>query len=95
MRGLVRCIEMLYPGSGPLLEELVADPWRNKRMFTRLGRLTDHPADEGEPTPVVHPVVLKVVDGGLTEEIEERPVTPIRRALSWENTSRSIPTRYA
>lgn len=95
VRGLVRCIEMLYPGSGPLLGELVADPWRNKRMFTRLGRLTDAPADDGEQTPVVHPVVLKVVDGGLTEAVEERTVTPIRRALSWENTSRPIPTRYA
>lgn len=93
IRGLVRGMEVLYPGSGTLLEELVAEPWRNRRMFGRLGRLTDGAVDREEPQ-IVHPVVLKVVDGGLTEEREERMPIRMNRALSWERSARTIPTRY-
>lgn len=97
VRGLVRCMALLFPGSGALIEELVAEPWRNHRMFRRLDRLTTAPVGSDEAAPaVVPPVVLKVVDGGLTEEVEERSVAPrIDRALSWERTARAIPTRYA
>lgn len=94
VRGAARCLELLYPGSGPLLEELVTEPWRNRRMFSRLGRLTER-TEERELNEVVHPVVLKVVDGGLSEETEVRPPIPIDRALSWERTVRAIPTRYS
>jgi hypothetical protein len=111
VRGLVQCLEVLYPGSGPLLEELVADPWRSRRMFTRLGRLTGGPeSEERQPGPVAEPalheeapplepvvrdpVVLKVIDGGLSEEVEVRKPIPHDRALSWEGTSRAVPTRY-
>ena len=95
VRGLVRCMELLYPGAGALLEELVAEPWRSRRMFRRLDRLTTVPVEEEEPV-IVPPVVLKVVDGGLTEEVEERIVLPrIDRALSWERSGRTVPTRYA
>jgi len=93
VRGAARCLALLYPGSGPLLEELVTDPWRNRRMFGRLGRLTERTGDAA-PSDVVHPVVLKVVDGGLSEETEVRSPIPIERALSWEGTVRAIPTRY-
>jgi len=92
IRGLVRCVEVLYPGAGPLIEELAAEPWRSRRMFSRLGRLTEG-AGEREQL-VVNPVVLKVVDGGLTEEIEVRAPIPHYRALSWEGTARAVPTRY-
>ena len=94
VRGAARCMELLYPGSGPLLEELVTDPWRNRRMFSRLGRLTER-AEDRDLMPVVHPVVLKVVDGGLSEETEERVPIPVDRALSWESTVRAIPIRYS
>lgn len=93
VRGLVQCLEVLYPGSGPLVEESVAEPWRNRRMFSRLGRLTEGAGDR-EETVVAHPVVLKVIDGGLAEEREVRQPIPIDRALSWEGTSRAVPTRY-
>jgi len=95
VRGLVQCIDVLYPGSGPLVEELVADPWRNRRMFSRVGRLTKGAGDRDEL--VVSPVVLKVIDGGITEQREEREVGKpfnVERALSWEATSRAVPTRY-
>ncbi len=97
VRGLVRCLEVLYPGGGPLLEELVVDPWRNRRMFTRLGRLTDAGSERrDEPEQLVRdPVVLKVVQGGLSEEIEERTSFKHDRALSWESEARAVPTRYA
>ncbi|MGI9647154.1 MAG: hypothetical protein ACR2OI_01400 [Acidimicrobiia bacterium] len=94
VRGAARCLELLYPGSGPLLEELVTEPWRNRRMFSRLGRLTER-TEETDLSGVVHPVVLKVVDGGLSEETEERAPIPLERALSWEGTVRAIPTRYS
>jgi hypothetical protein len=95
VRGLVRCMEILYPGTAGLLDELVAEPWRNRRMFRRLDRLTTAPAAE-EASEIVPPVVLKVVDGGLVEEVEERPVlVRIDRALSWERAGRAVPTRYA
>lgn len=102
VRGLVRCLEVLYPGAGPLVEELTVEPWRNRRMFSRLGRLTEGAGEreervEGEER-VVSPVVLKVVNGGLSEELEERaPVRipmPHYRAISWEGSARAIPTRY-
>jgi hypothetical protein len=92
VRGLVQGLDVLYPGSGPLVEELVAEPWRNRRMFSRLGRLTDGTKDRDEV--VVSPVVLKVIDGGLTEEREVRTPIAVDRALSWEATSRAVPTRY-
>jgi hypothetical protein len=95
VRGLVQCLEVLYPGSGPLVEENVVEPWRSRRMFSRLGRLTEGAGDRDEV--VVSPVVLKVIDGGLTEEREEREVRKpiaVDRALSWEATSRAVPTRY-
>lgn len=98
VRGLVRCTEMLYPGAGSLLDELVAGPWRNRRMFRRLDRLTTVIVadDSAEAPTVVPPVVLKVVDGGLTEEVEDRVLMPrIDRALSWERSGRTVPTRYA
>ena len=91
IRGLVSTLDVLYPGSGPLLEELVAEPWRVRRMFGRVGRLTDHPA---ETDVEVGPVVLKVVDGEITEEPEYREPIKHDRALNWEGTSRAIPTRY-
>ncbi len=61
-------------------------------MFTRVGRLTDHPRDI--EMPGTGPVVLKVVRGEITEETEVRE--PIRqdRTLSWEGTPRNLPTRY-
>ena len=100
VRGLVRTMEVLYPGTGPLLEEMVEEPWRSRRMFARLGRLTDGEVDRD--LKVVDPVVLKVVNGGIVEETEVRqhreahvrqPRDP-DRALSWEATARTIPTRY-
>jgi hypothetical protein len=93
VRGMVRMMEVLYPGSGPLLEEMVADPWRNRRMFTRLGRLTE--GGEGQQPMVVNPVVLKVVNGGVVEVPEQRGPVDHNRALSWEWSSRAIPTRYS
>jgi hypothetical protein len=90
--GLVQCLGVLYPGSGPLVEELVAEPWRNRRMFSRLGRLTEGSGDRGEM--VVSPVVLKVIDGGISEEREVRTPVAVDRALSWEVTPRAVPTRY-
>ncbi|NNC93047.1 MAG: hypothetical protein HKN80_11220 [Acidimicrobiia bacterium] len=95
LHGLVQCLDVLYPGSGPLVEELVVEPWRNRRMFSRLGRLTGALGDREDE--IVGPVVLKVIDGGITEEREDRPVPTelsIDRALSWEGTSRAVPTRY-
>ena len=94
VRGAASCLELLYPGSVPLLEELVRELWRNRRMFSRLGRLTER-TEERDLSAVVHPVVLKVVDGGLSEETEKRAPVPIDRALSWERTVRAIPTRYS
>ncbi len=92
VRGLVRCLELLYPGAGPLVEELAVESWRSRRIFSRLGRLTEGAGDrEGL---VVNPVVLKVIDGGLTQEPEERAALVHDRALSWEATPRAIPTRY-
>jgi hypothetical protein len=100
VRGLVQTMEVLYPGAGPLLEEMVEEPWRSRRMFARLGRLTDGRTDRD--LKAVDPVVLKVVNGGIVEEQEVRrrpepdagkPREP-DRALSWEATARAVPTRY-
>ncbi len=93
VRGMVRTMEVLYPGSGALLEEMVADPWRNRRMFTRLGRLTE--GGEDQQPMVVNPVVLKVVNGGVVEEPELRGPIDHDRALNWEWSSRAVPTRYS
>lgn len=100
VRGLVQTMEVLYPGAGPLLEEMVEEPWRSRRIFARLGRLTE--GGEDRTLHVVNPVVLKVVDGGLVTEPEVRqaPELPAQgtqehdRALSWEATARAVPTRY-
>jgi len=91
VRCLVSTLDVLYPGSGPLLEDLVTDPWRVRRMFGRVGRLTAHPAETDAPTG---PVVLKVVGGEVTEEAEFREPIKHDRALSWEGTPRALPTRY-
>jgi len=92
VRGLVGALEVLYPGAGPLLEELVTEPWRNRRMFARLGRLTE--TDGDRELKVVDPVVLKVVQGGIVEEPEVRRRLEPDRALSWEGPARAVPTRY-
>jgi len=92
VRGLVGAMEVLYPGVGPLLEELVTEPWRNRRMFARLGRLTE--SDGDRELKVVDPVVLKIVQGGIVEEPEVRRRLEPDRALSWEGSARAVPTRY-
>lgn len=92
VRGLVDTMEVLYPRTGPLLEEMVEEPWRSRRMFARLGRLTDGGGDR--ELKVVNPVVLKVVGGDVVAEPEVRRAHEPDRALSWEATARAVPTRY-
>ncbi len=87
-------LDRVYPTSQSVLEELVFEPWKTKRMFTRLGRLT---SSMGDPEPQSSdPVVLAVENGSVIQRRQARPRPRPRpnRALSWEAVTRRTPTRY-
>lgn len=90
--GLTACLDMSYPNARPLLEELVAEPWRNRMMFSRVGRLTESVTSGGPPRPMVDPVVMSVDHGKITERRQPRPRPT--RALAWERPTQRTPTRY-